>query len=118
MGFLGFLRDAFFPKPKWKEDEIPEVETGAVEDCIDLHTFQPRDVPSLVHEYLAAAQEQGLEEVRIIHGKGKGVQRAVVRRLLANHPAVRSFVDAPAERGGWGAQLVQLSIRGRSRRHE
>jgi DNA-nicking Smr family endonuclease len=78
---------------------------------IDLHAFAPQDVPSLVEEYLGACRERGLLTVRIVHGRGKGVQRAVVRRLLSRLPAVESFRDAPPESGGWGATLVRLVSR-------
>jgi dsDNA-specific endonuclease/ATPase MutS2 len=79
-----------------------------IEDAIDLHTFAPRDVASVVEEYLYEAQARGFREVRVIHGRGKGVQRQVVRGVLSRHPAVASFGDAPATRGGWGATLVWL----------
>jgi DNA-nicking Smr family endonuclease len=79
-----------------------------IEDCIDLHGFRPRDIPSVVDSYLEAAFEKGYREVRLIHGRGKGVQRAVVQGLLRSHPLVESFRDAPATRGGWGATLVWL----------
>lgn len=88
-----------------------EVVTLPIEDAIDLHTFAARDIPSVVEEYLTEAQRLGFAEVRVIHGKGKGVQRAVVRRVAARHPAVESFADAPATRGGWGATVVQLRPR-------
>ncbi len=80
-----------------------------IEDSLDLHTFAPRDIPSVVDEYLQAARRRGFGEVRLIHGRGKGVQRAVVQALLAAHPLVARFFDAPAERGGWGATVVILS---------
>jgi DNA-nicking Smr family endonuclease len=83
----------------------------AIGDAIDLHTFDPRDVPSVVGEYLRAARRRGLVEVRVIHGKGKGVQRAVVERVLARHPDVVSWRPAPGHRGGWGATLVTLRPR-------
>ncbi len=79
-----------------------------IEDSLDLHTFAPRDVRSVVDEYLEQAVARGFGEVRLIHGKGKGVQRAVVQRLLAGHPLVLRCYDAPAERGGWGATVVVL----------
>jgi dsDNA-specific endonuclease/ATPase MutS2 len=82
-----------------------------IEDSIDLHGFQPRDIPSVVEEYLIEAHQRGFVEVRIIHGRGKGVQRRVVQSLLARHPLVASFRDAPASRGGWGATLVWLKPR-------
>jgi DNA-nicking Smr family endonuclease len=80
-----------------------------ITDELDLHTFSPRDVPSVVEEYLQACQERGLRQVRLVHGRGRGVQRAVVRRLLAGAPNVVAFDDAPPERGGWGATVVTLA---------
>jgi len=79
-----------------------------LEDSLDLHAFAPRDVPSVVEEYLTAAASHGFREVRLIHGRGIGVQRAIVRGVLARHASVESFADAPAEAGGWGATLVRL----------
>jgi DNA-nicking Smr family endonuclease len=87
------------------EDEPVVLE---IEDSIDLHTFQPREVVSVVESYLEAAHEKGLREVRLIHGKGRGVQRLAVQSLLARHPLVERFVDAPSSRGGWGATLAWL----------
>ena len=66
-----------------------------IEDSIDLHTFAPRDVASVVEEYVSAAHEAGLREVRLIHGRGKGVQRGIVQQTLENHPLVAEFWDAP-----------------------
>ncbi len=80
----------------------------AIEDSIDLHHFAPRDILDVVDAYLEAAAEKGFEEVRLIHGRGKGVQRARIRKLLETHPLVESFKDAPHTRGGWGATLVWL----------
>ncbi|MCL2876939.1 MAG: Smr/MutS family protein [Betaproteobacteria bacterium] len=77
-----------------------------VEDSIDLHTFSPRDVLSVVEEYLEEAAAKGYKEVRLIHGKGTGTQRAAVRSLLARHHLVEFFSDAPPEAGGWGATRV------------
>ena len=79
-----------------------------IEDALDLHSFGPRDVASVVEEYLKAAHERGFREVRIIHGRGIGVQRSIVRAVLSRHLLVVSFTDAPPERGGWGATLVRL----------
>ncbi len=79
-----------------------------IEDHIDLHTFDPKDVPSVVESYIEAAAEKGFTEVRVIHGRGKGVQRARVRAMLSSNPHVQAFGDAPAHRGGWGATLVWL----------
>lgn len=77
-----------------------------IEDSIDLHSFAPRDVVSVVDEYLHAAREAGFTEVRVIHGRGKGVQRAAIQRLLRAHPLVDAFHDAPESR--LGATLVRL----------
>jgi DNA-nicking Smr family endonuclease len=65
-----------------------------IEGTLDLHTFSPRDIPSVVDEYVHAAREAGFSEVRLIHGRGKGVQRAVVQRVLRTHPLVEEFWDA------------------------
>ena len=77
-----------------------------IEDAIDLHAFQPRDVVAVVDEYLQAAREAGFETVRLIHGRGKGVQRAAIQRLLTTHDAVDTFWDAPETH--LGATLVRL----------
>ena len=87
------------------EDDIAIV---AIEDSIDLHGFRPRDILDVVDSYLEAAIEEGFSEVRLIHGRGKGVQRRNVQQLLAKHPLVADFCNAPAHRGGWGATLVWL----------
>jgi DNA-nicking Smr family endonuclease len=79
-----------------------------IEDVLDLHAFAPKEVPSVVEEYLELCRQAGMSEVRLIHGKGTGAQRAVVRRLLRNLPGVLSFADAPSQAGGWGATLVRL----------
>jgi DNA-nicking Smr family endonuclease len=79
-----------------------------IEDSLDLHTFAPRDVPSVVDEYVRQAVAHGFSEVRLVHGKGKGVQRVMVQKLLSGHPLVLRFFDAPAERGGWGATVAVL----------
>ena len=78
------------------------------EDSIDLHAFQPKDIPSVVEEYLHQCREAGILEARIIHGKGTGVQRNIVRSILAKNSSVLSFRDAPPEAGGWGSTIVGL----------
>ena len=65
-----------------------------IEDAIDLHAFAPRDIKSVVEEYVTAAHEAGLLEVRLIHGRGKGVQRGIVQQALERHPLVVEFWDA------------------------
>ena len=82
-----------------------------IERELDLHPFAPRDIPSVVEEYVRAAHEHGLRELRLVHGRGKGVQRAVVQRLLSQLPEVDSFADAPPASGGWGATIVALKRR-------
>jgi len=79
-----------------------------ITDSLDLHSFLPRDVPSVVDEYLRAAHARGFREVRLIHGRGIGVQRRIVQSLLRDHPLVAGFADAPEDRGGRGATLVTL----------
>ncbi len=80
----------------------------AIHDVIDLHTFRPADVADVVRSYLDAAWEQGLRELRIVHGKGIGSQRRTVRTLLARDPRVIRFGDAAPQAGGWGATCVTL----------
>jgi DNA-nicking Smr family endonuclease len=80
----------------------------SIEDSFDLHSFLPRDVASVVDEYLAEARRSGLREVRLIHGRGKGVRRAQVRRALARREDVADYFDATPERGGSGATVVIL----------
>ena len=77
-----------------------------IEDAIDLHAFAPRDVISVVDEYLRAARDAGFTEVRVIHGRGKGVQRAEIQRLLRGHALVEAYRDAPESH--LGATLVRL----------
>jgi hypothetical protein len=80
-----------------------------VEDFIDLHPFPPRDIPEVVADYLEAARAKGYREVRLIHGRGIGVQRERVRSTLSKHPLVESFSDATPDLGGWGATIATLS---------
>ena len=75
---------------------------------LDLHPFDPREIPSLVEEYVRACRERGILRLRLAHGRGRGVQRAAVRRVLASLPEVVSFSDAPPLAGGWGATVVIL----------
>ena len=81
-----------------------------IEHTLDLHTFQPRDIPSVVEEYVRAAHEAGLREVRLIHGRGKGVQRGIVQSVLEKHPLVSSFADAPESH--LGATVARLTDEG------
>jgi DNA-nicking Smr family endonuclease len=78
---------------------------------LDLHAFAPADIPGVVADYVNACAERGLTTLRLAHGKGKGVQRAQVARVLRSLPAVSSFDDAPPQAGGWGATIVRLVAR-------
>lgn len=77
-----------------------------IEGTLDLHAFAPRDVASVVEEYVRAAHDAGLREVRLIHGRGQGVQRGIVQAVLERHPLVESFQDAPETH--LGATVAQL----------
>ena len=77
-----------------------------IEDVLDLHTFNPRDIKSVVEEYVTAAWERGLREVRLIHGRGRGVQRGIVQQALERHPLVIEFWDAPESH--LGATVARL----------
>lgn len=88
-------------------DEVPPVEIP-IEDSLDLHPFRPAETAAVVASYLEEAQAHGLREVRLIHGRGIGVQREIVRKTLSRSPLVVSFRDAPPERGGWGATVAVL----------
>jgi len=79
-----------------------------ITDIFDLHSVPPRDVQAVVEEYLSEANRLGLKALRIIHGRGIGVQREIVRSVLARTPFVAEFRDAPAEAGGWGATVITL----------
>ena len=94
--------------PELPPDDPEEAVVLPISDVLDLHSFQPREVPDVVRDYLDAAHERGLRELRIIHGRGAGVQRATVRRLLERDPRVEAFGDAPLEAGGWGATWLRM----------
>ena len=91
-----------------KESPFTEPVVIPIQDVIDLHPFAPKNIPSVIEEYLRECLAAGIFKVRIIHGKGAGVQRNVLRSILEKHPAVVSFQDAPPDAGGWGATLVVL----------
>jgi len=88
--------------------EDVEVFDAPLTDVLDLHGFLPTDVAEVVRGYLDEAFEAGFEGVRLIHGKGIGVQREIVRKLLERDERVASFGDAPAVDGGWGATRVRF----------
>ena len=88
-----------------RDDEPVELE---VTDVLDLHSFPPREIGELVSDYLDLAVERGFAQVRIVHGRGVGVQRERVRHILERDRRVEAFGDAPAEAGGWGATWARL----------
>ena len=89
-------------------DPLPEPVRLEITDVFDLHPIPPREVRAVVEEYLREARRKGFRSVRIIHGKGVGVQREAVRAVLARTPFVEAFADAPPEAGGWGATVARL----------
>ncbi len=100
-----------------KDEDVSGCEDGSpftdpivipIDDHLDLHPFQPKEIPSVVEEYLDQCKPTGFHEVRLIHGKGKGVQRNIIRALLEKHANVESFHDAALEAGSWGATVVIL----------
>ncbi len=118
---MGFLRSAAILRrpasplqPACRAYTVPVDTEGddpvvlPLEDAIDLHPFRPAETASVVEEYLAEAAARGFREVRIVHGRGIGAQRRIVRTVLARSPLVEEFRDAPPERGGWGATVALL----------
>ena len=91
-------------------DPFPEPVRLEIKDVFDLHSVPPREVRAVVEEYLREAHRLGFRRVRIIHGKGVGVQREAVRAVLARTSFVETFKDAPPEAGGWGATVATLKI--------
>ena len=90
------------------ENPFPDPVEIEITDVFDLHTIPPRDMKRVVEEYLSIAREKGFRSVRIIHGKGVGVQRDMVRSILARTPFVFDWTDAPPEAGGLGATIVRF----------
>jgi dsDNA-specific endonuclease/ATPase MutS2 len=80
-----------------------------ITDILDLHSISSKDVKPVVEEYLLQASRLGFKALRIIHGRGIGVRREIVRGILEKSPLVQSFQDAPGEAGGWGATIVTLT---------
>ena len=93
------------PPPEAPDEPVVLPLTGE----LDLHTFAPRDIADVVTEYVRACREEGVLSLRLIHGRGKGVQRATVRRALSRLEGVETFADAPLGAGGWGATVVSLT---------
>ena len=92
---------------KRRDEEPADVHRVPIEDALDLHAFHPRDIPSVVEEYVTAAHDAGLREVRLIHGRGKGVQRAIVQQVLRAHPLVSAIADAPESHLGATIALLR-----------
>lgn len=128
MGIAEFLRkllgreersssqpDQVFRELEDEDEEVdpfnpfPEPVRVEITDVFDLHSIAPRDVRMVVEEYLREARRLGYSQVRIIHGKGVGIQREAVRQILTCTPFVTHFSDAPPEAGGWGATIARLS---------
>jgi dsDNA-specific endonuclease/ATPase MutS2 len=97
------------------QDEADEnlVRQIPIEDTLDLHTFHPRDIKSVVEEYVNAAHEAGFRELRLIHGRGRGVQRGIVQAALERHPLVESFADAPESHLGATIAILRSQEPGR-----
>lgn len=91
------------------DNPFPDPVEIEITDVFDLHTIPPRDVKRVVEEYLLIAHEKEFRSVRIIHGKGIGVQRELVRSILAQTPFVIDWTDAPPHAGGLGATIVRLT---------
>ncbi len=90
------------------ESPFPEPFEIEITDTLDLHAFSPKDVKSVVEEYLLEARKKGFRSVRIIHGKGIGVQREIVRKILSDSDFVKSFKNAPEFSGSWGSTIVEF----------
>ena len=119
MKLSALLRKLFGPREEGRAEEgepdvdpfdpFPEPVRVEIKDVFDLHSVPPREVRAVVEEYLREAHRLGFRRVRIIHGKGVGVQRETVRKVLARTPFVEHFSDAPPEAGGWGATVAVLT---------
>lgn len=92
------------------DDESPFSEPVEIEitDSLDLHSFSPKDIRAVVEAYLPEAYDKGFPIVRIIHGKGVGVQREIVRKVLSETDFVKGFKNAPEFSGSWGATIVEF----------
>ena len=82
-----------------------------IQDVLDLHTFRPQDISDLLENYFDECLKAGIFSLRVIHGKGKGIQKRQVHQFLQKDRRVKSFKDAPPEAGGWGATVVELRKR-------
>ena len=92
------------------DNPFPEPVEIEITDSLDLHSFSPKDIRTVTEAYLAEAHKKGFATVRIIHGKGVGIQREIVRKVLSETDFVRSFKNAPEFSGSWGATIVLLDV--------
>jgi dsDNA-specific endonuclease/ATPase MutS2 len=92
------------------ENPFPDPVEIEITDSLDLHSFSPGDIRAVVEAYLEEAHKKGFSIVRIIHGKGVGVQREIVRKVLSETGFVKSFKNAPEFSGSWGATIAQLDV--------
>lgn len=90
------------------ENPFPETVDLEITDVLDLHSFSPKETRAVVRAYLNEANKKGFRVVRIIHGKGIGVQREIVRSVLTDSKIVKSFKNAPEFSGSWGSTIVEL----------
>lgn len=98
------------------DNPFPDVVVIEFTDVIDLHSIPPRQVRAVVEDFIEEAHRRGVRWVRIIHGKGIGAQREMVRSILSRTPYVMDFRDAPSDAGGWGATAVTLRVDDRNER--
>ena len=98
---------------KNENDRDSEVIEHPVDGIIDLHTFRPQDAKNVVKDYIGACLEEEITQIRIIHGKGKGVLRGIVHTVLDRHPAVIAY-RTDAGQGSWGATVATLDLTGGS----
>jgi dsDNA-specific endonuclease/ATPase MutS2 len=96
--------------PEDFENPFPEPFEIEITDTLDLHAFSPKDIKSLVENYLVEARNKGFRTIRIIHGKGIGVQREIVRKILSETDFVKSFNNATGLSGSWGSTVAELDI--------
>ena len=92
------------------DNPFPEPVEIEITDSLDLHSFSPKDIRAVVEAYLAEAHKKGFSIVRIIHGKGVGVQREIVRKVLSEMDFVKSFKNAPEFSGSWGSTIAELDV--------
>ena len=91
-----------------QESPFPEVVELEITDSLDLHAFQPKEISAVTAAYLEEARKKGFRFVRLIHGKGIGVQREIVRKVLADTAFVKGFKSGDEFSGGWGATIAEL----------